>query len=345
MPWTRPSFPVPVQGPSGVETVDDALLTHIEHGELNVLRRPDRWLRGAVHDRDGALVRASQMIGGLGGNRHVAADPAVVEVPDGLKTLTGTWLYGGHWMGHFGHFITETLPTLWPQEPAVEGLVFHRRSTRVRGVTDWQQRLLTMAGLGDLPLEMVRPRPLRVEHLLVAARPVVMAGWARPEAVEVWRRVAAGAGAPPRDPSARVYLSRTEFNRTQRDGTRPPPRGGHRSTPERDEELDAAFAAAGFSVVSPERLSIDEQIRTVAGAAVIAGPTGSALHLSAFAPPGLRVLAVGDDRSPDGTTPMQDVIDTACGHLHGQVPAEATRQQLDALLDELDLDPTDRTHP
>ena len=46
----------------------------------------------------------------------------------------------------------------------------------------------------------------------------------------------------------------------------------------------------------------------------MAGLSGSALHLSAFANPGTRVLVVGDRRNSTKPAPSQRMIDRACGH-------------------------------
>ncbi len=80
-------------------------------------------------------------------------------------------------------------------------------------------------------------------------------------------------------------------------------------------ELDALMRARGATVIEPERLDVEDQVRAVRGADLIVGPSGSAMHLSAFAHPGTRVLEVCDARSPAKRLPNQQVIDAACGHL------------------------------
>jgi capsular polysaccharide biosynthesis protein len=129
----------------------------------------------------------------------------------------------------------------------------------------------------------------------------------------VWNRIAEpfrGSGTSPR----RVYLSRTAHNTERR-------LIGHRSasrssSAKHDEALDRVFRQAGFDVVYPETLTLDKQLATVAAADVLASPSGSALHLSAFAPRSAQVLEVGDLRSPDRPMMMQLLIDAACGHQH-----------------------------
>jgi capsular polysaccharide biosynthesis protein len=335
--WTVPAFPVPRTGdhaaPPSLRTVDEAFLTRVEHGPLATTVGPTRWLRGAVHDASGDLVKSSRKLC-AGANTWAPADPRRVRVKPGAERLEGRWLYGGHWMQHFGHFVAETVTTLWP-EPAdtgeVVGLVFHKYLKRPWAQDAWQRRLLDLAGRGGLPVRVVDGRTqLRVELLVVPGRAVVAHGWAHPEARAVWERVAApfrGRGGP-----RRVFLSRTGHNAARRaEGHR----SAGRSTPEWDAAVDAIFEAAGFAVVRPEELMVDQQLALVADAEVVAGASGSALHLSAFAPSSARVLEIGDSRSPGRPVAMQLVIDAACGHEHAFVPGNLSPAEVRAELEGL----------
>jgi capsular polysaccharide biosynthesis protein len=221
-------------------------------------------------------------------------------------------------MQHFGHFVAETLTTLWPDPAAtgpVAGLVFHKYLKRPRAEETWQRRLLDLAGYAGVPVRVVDGRSgVRVESLVVPERALVAHGWAHPEARRVWERVVSpsrGRGGP-----ARVFLSRTGHNQRRREENH---RSADRSTADWDRAVDAVFAAAGFEVVEPETLPVDEQLALVADADLVAGASGSALHLSAFAPSSARVLEVGDLRSPEQPVAMQLVVDAACGHRHAFV--------------------------
>ena len=325
--WAVPATPHPSVGEMGVEEVPDALLTNVKRGDLRTLARPDRWLRGAVHDAEGRLVVSSQKIGGLGENQAVMSDPSRVPLRPRARRLSGTWLYGGHWIQHFGHFFTETVTTLWPDlADSVEGVVFHSYMSRFRGIAPWQVELMSLTSYAGLPVEIIEADPLRVERLLVPTRSVVVNGWAEPEAVGVWRAMTAAVA------GARVFMSRTAFNAGKRALDRKV-----RTSPERDEALDAAFAAAGFDVITPETLPITDQIRLAAGASVLAGSAGTALHLSAFAPPGVRVLEIGDDRSPTTPVPHQLVVDSAREHPSAFVPYAVPPSALPGVLVDLGL--------
>lgn len=336
--WLVPSFPhAPVGAPS-VREVPEAFLTSVKRGELRTLTTPNRWIRGAVHDAEGQLVVESQKVGGLGGSPAAMADPAKVPVQRRARRLEGTWLYGGHWIQHFGHFFTETVTTLWPRGLEVDGIVFHSYMSRFRGVAAWQTALMDLTEYAGVPVEIIEADPLRVERLVLPTRGVVVNGWADPGAVDVWRRMAqkAGQGAGQHGDldtgGPRLFLSRTAFNTAKRAAGR-----SVRTDAERDERLDALFAAAGFDIVAPEDLDVAAQVRLAAGASVLAGSAGTALHLAAFAPTGVRVIELGDNRSPGVQVPHQLVIDAACGHPTAFVSYDRPLDDLPGILDRLEV--------
>ncbi len=320
--WSTPEAPGPALEPGcRVVEVGDALVTRFARGPLRMAGPPDLWTTGAVHDADGRLVAESQRPWLGDDQAPVAADPEVVRVPPRARRLEGRWQYAGHWTNHFGHFLLETLSNLWPDPEGVplDGLVAHRSvygkvpprpgdlpDTATAELSSWHAELLGLAGYGDLPVEVVRAQPLRVGHLRVPSRSLVLKSWARPEAAALWRRMSSRVepgGAP------RVFLSRRLFHaESTRELT------VARKDAAWDEQLEERFGAAGFAVVHPETLSIPEQLSVVRGAEVLAGSSGSALHLSAFAEPGTRVLEIGDKRAADEPLPTQRMIDAACGH-------------------------------
>jgi capsular polysaccharide biosynthesis protein len=108
-----------------------------------------------------------------------------------------------------------------------------------------------------------------------------------------------------------------------------------RSTPERDLELDAVFGAAGFRVVEPETLPVREQIRMAAGASVLAGQGGTALHLAVFAEAGARCIEVGDTRTPQRGLRHQQVIHAVRKHRVAFVPDALPGAEIAHALDAL----------
>ncbi len=175
-----------------------------------VARPPKHWISGAVHDRTGGLVVSSRRFRGREGSSLASTNPKRVRVRDDVPLLEGTWLYGGHWMRHFGHFITETVTTLWPEQARVDGLVFHGDTGKPFSIPEWQQRLVAYAGYGDLPIHVVGRDAVRVQHVLVPSRSIVYKSLGPPGGCPVWGRIEQAIGRP--SYQRRVFLSRSRYN-------------------------------------------------------------------------------------------------------------------------------------
>lgn len=321
--WVEPEAPMAPVEPVELRTVEGATLTTFTTGNLRVAwPQPTQFVSGAVYDAEGRLVPQSQRIGGLARDHALSVDATWLPPWEGRTVdLPGTWLYAGTWFNHFGHFLTETVTSLWP-EVRVDGLVAHPFWFG-REVLPWQSDLLALLGHTSPPT-VVGAHRLRVERLLVPTRPYLPNGYALSEAVQVWRRMAeaatggAGGGAEP------VYLSRTEHHRSLAAAGRPSARSASNES-----ELDELFRSRGFRVVHPDQLAAADQVRAVAGAGVLVGVSGSALHLSVFAPPGIPVVEVGDVRSRSRPVLTQQILTRACDQRFGYVKYAGVRPAYD----------------
>lgn len=299
-----------------VRTVDDAIVTPFSRQPIPSYLAAPRFLqRGAVYDGDRKLVLESQRWGGYRGDFFVAADPPQIETTAVAEHLPGTWLYVGNWMGQFGHWISETLTNLWalPHVGGLAGILAHP-FTFANDITAWQTDLLEDAGARGIPVRVLTNRVTSVQRLHVPTRPVVLNAYALPEAVTVWERVAEANQLV--TPRPRLYFSVT----AHRSGAAAKPSDPRRSF-DNQSEIDDVFAAHGFHVVAPEEHSIREQIGMVRGAGILAGWSGSSLHLSAFATSTTRVLELGDIRSGGQPVPQQRAITAARGQQHAFLPS------------------------
>lgn len=292
--------------------VDSAYITPFTRRRAPThLRSPSNFHTGAVYDQTGSLIPESQRWGGYGGDYFLATDDPRTSVAGGI-IVGGDWLYLGHWMGQFGHWITETLPGLWglPSGVSLAGIICHPFIFG-NDIKEWQRQLLDDAGASGLDVMIVGDTPLHVERLHVPSRPVVLNAFAMPEAVAVWERTALASTIT--SSHDRVYLSVSAW------------REGHASGGLREyanqRAVDEAFADAGFHVVSPETLPVREQVSLARGADVLAGWSGSALHLSVFATSATRIIELGDRRSGAHPVPHQRVLTSARRQGHAYVPA------------------------
>lgn len=260
---------------------------------------------GAVYRSNGSLVAASQRAGHRGADRVASSRPTHVRMPRDLDVLPGRWLYGGHWMNQFGHFLTETLTSLWPllHDTACDGLVFHP-FTFGSTVQPWQEEFLRLLGAAGIPVAVIN-EPVRVEHLLVPSRPFTPSHSATAEAVAVWQHTVRDL-TPPQSHDL-VFLSRSHLARDLRRLTG-------------DLAMEQLLSERGFQIVHPETMTVTEQLGLVRHARVLAGVSGSSLHLSAFADRATRVIEIGDRRTATRPLRNQRVIDSACGRRSVHIP-------------------------
>lgn len=341
--WKVYPFPRLANDQLTSQVVTAAVLSRAESGSVYWdAPNPRRsFVRGAVYDDRGRIVKSSQRKGGMNADMVLSVNPPVLSAREKHEArehaFPGHWLYAGNWMHGFGHFLVETLPTLWPLASAdadFDGICAHRfNSLRTH---DWQFELAGLLSKSGR-IEVIDDRPATIEHLTVPARAYHYQVAIDPIAQTVWDLVAERAtiGAP--TPHERpVYLSRTRFQRDQASSGVVTGREFRNA-----EEVDALFESAGFLVVFPETLSAIEQVRLARSASVLAGPSGSALHLSVFAQPGARVIEVGDARTGSSLVSTQRAISSVKMQPTAQIPyvegaeGEVDIQASSALLERL----------
>ncbi|MBC7986265.1 MAG: glycosyltransferase family 61 protein [Sphingomonadaceae bacterium] len=236
--------------------------------------RPDRSSlthTGAVYV-DGRLHAASQRQGSLAWK---AVDPSVLpEAPEGIAVEHA--LYCGHFFLHFGHFLIETLPSLWWARDNHRKLIFHPWFGTLPNLPPFVRVALEALAIDEDRLVFATDR-LAVGDLLLPPRGNPMGGEPVVESLGVYRDVAERvAGQWPDSGARKFYVSRRFVRRNMRAV---------------DEHLiENEFVQRGFRVVFPEQLSFAEQVSLVSRAEALAGVRGSALHLSGFMPPGSAVL-------------------------------------------------------
>ena len=307
--WRVYDYPLIEPDRIASEVVENAIASRSESGSVYWdAPNPRRsFVRGAVYDHSGRLIHQSQRKGGMNADMVLSVNPPILSQRERAEassaTHVGRWLYCGSWMHGFGHFLVETLPTLWPlldDADDFDGVCAHRfNSLRTHA---WQFELVAM--LTDKPAIVIDDSPAQFQTLVVPSRAYHYQVAIAPIAARVWNRVSERAAtANEAEPRTPVYLSRTRFQEQQRSLGVKTGREVHNS-----EDLDRVFADHGFRVVYPEQLTATEQVRLVRSASVLAGASGSALHLSVFAQPHTRVIEVGDARTRSAPVATQRAI-------------------------------------
>jgi hypothetical protein len=307
-----PSAPLPAPQADLIRRIRNATVTR------SVIQRKARYHLGAVYDADGALVPESLRFP----DKHRARDSKSLAMVQGLKVerCIARGLYLGHAFTHFGHFLIETVPALWwaRQTDDDVALIFHPFDEAGRNVfaeTAHGRDCLALLGLSPDRIVMATT-DLEVDDLLLPPRHYDMRTGPRYDFREIYRTLVAAARTEKSPPPSwgRVGRGKPRFDARQPSLASPTPtrpqRGGggtmiylsRRQLKRRlrrlsnDAAVERRLARRGFAVVHPQHMSLVEQINAAAGADVVAGVDGSALHLSVFMRPRSRMLVLQTKR-------------------------------------------------
>ena len=213
------------------------------------------------------------------------------------------YLYVGPLIGHYGHFLLDTLCRFWPivRDPAYKTskmLVHGYGAPRAWFDQPFISQIFGMMGL--TPDRFVTfEAPTRVRRVTIPRASFELNGSGHPVFVELCRSIAGVAGrAPAVKPPA--YLSRARLAQ-----------GNQKVVNEG--ELETALQARGFEIIHPERLDVRSQIQVFAEREVVVGPTGSAFHTSAFVTEPRRLVCLNTNPTVNSNFPL---LDKLAGH-HG----------------------------
>jgi len=200
-----------------------------------------------------------------------------------VERLSGRWLFGGLFYGHFGHFLVESTARLWAHDAAgdIDGIVFYpkQRLTHERRLYRHMTGFFDLCGLAQ-PEIRAPQSPVVIDELIIPppgfGMTEMMAG--TPE-FRAWARTDLGRDIAPEGAEA-VYVSRARL---------PSKRGSILL----EDRLEALMAEAGYTIFHPQEAPIDRQIAQWKAARRIVGLDGSALHLAAMvAQPGAQVALI-----------------------------------------------------
>ena len=243
-------------------------------------REGDAKLASGILKADGSYCTLSQ-----GWIRARKPMPAPSLLPgETLRDLPGVHLFGGHFRGHFGHFLVESTARLWaldhlPVAPdSILYLPYRGEVGAIEKAMEGHDRFYRLMGIA----QPVRTSGigLRVERLFV---PELGFGWSeRYAGSPAYRDFMQGrlraAVAP--EGGKKLYVSRARLAAN---------RGGILGETVIEENL----ARAGYEIFHPEKHPLEVQIARYRAAERIVALDGSALHLAAFVvDPGTRVAMI-----------------------------------------------------
>lgn len=226
-----------------------------------------------VLDAEFGLTSASWCV--MDGRRTLPTD---VDIHAPAGTLAGDHYFLGSVHPHFGHSLLEGLSRTWAWQRFAAAHPEGRAVIYEPWTPDFALTLLSLAGVDTERL--LRPEgPMVVERLHVPSISAFSHRWITFEQTRIWRRIGDAVQLEQRS-GRRVYLSR---------------RGVASRRLETEAEVENVFGRAGFDIVRPENLPINEQIRMARQSEVLAGCTGSQMYLAVFQPAGATTLILAPD--------------------------------------------------
>lgn len=228
---------------------------------------------------DGTKTLPSDLVKEIDGSLYLDYDSS--SEPTILK---GNYFFVGSIHRHFGHFLVEGLSRLWAIEfiPSnikddIKYLVYED------SIPEFALQVLDILGI---PLDKIiyAPKHAIVERLFVPDISYKTHHWASNLAQLTYDKISNNV-LPNSKPYKRIYLSRKNT------ADRPL---------ENEANIEDIFSSYGFEIITPENLSIKEQIKLVSESSIIAGPVGSQMYLSAFSKSkSLIILAPSNFYLPD----------------------------------------------
>ena len=243
-------------------------------------REGDAKLASGVLRADGSYCDLSQ--GWIRARKPIPAP--TLSPSETIGHLPGTHLFGGHFRGHFGHFLVESTARLWaldhlPARPeSILYLPYRGEVGAIERAMEGHDRFYRLLGI-DMPIRTFGT-PQRVERLFV---PELGFGWseryAGSPAYRAFMQQRLRAAVKP-EGSRKLYISRALLAAS---------RGGVLG----ESVLEENLARAGYEIFHPEKHPVEVQIARYLAADRIVALDGSALHLAAYvASPKTRVAMI-----------------------------------------------------
>ena len=279
--------PGPVESaPMTALTIHDAFVSRVIR--IPTRRRP--LALGAIYENRILLPDIVQNRGRRGVSQKIQSSIDPIRIASAAK-LTGSYVYLEIFRSHFGHFLLETMSRAWY-------LTNLHPNVRIILHGDFQERDGEIPGyvravLNALSIEpgriVLADHDLLVEELIVPS-PQFWLGWkASPGFCHVFdhlREELAHRGYSDGPLPKKVYLSRRQFTRRLVGN---------------EADAETLFASRGFHIVSPEKISFEQQVMLAGNASHLAGLAGSALHMILFNnQPGAKLIELSVPRRARG---------------------------------------------
>lgn len=291
-----------------------------------VLDHVSKTFTGVVYDSNGDICIDAQR-SRAEANEWQPSDPQRITPSKSNYHIPGKSLYLGHYTGHYGHFLLETLSRFWVLKgqtlagAGYDRVVFHPFVHKCPSVARFSAAQIVFSAFGIPPNNaLILSGYQTFEHLTVPQPLFEINFTVAPPLSGVYRQIVGHALSVPThkvgflrsltgwagDGDLKIYVSRRRA------------RGYH---PMRNERaVESVFRDLGFKILHPERWRFEQQVALFQRAEVLAGVEGSALHNSVFMRPSTRVISIGTPREPSGDIFNQRLCDSLSGVSSTSIP-------------------------
>lgn len=236
-------------------------------GSLRVAPARELHVTGALRaafEPDGTPARDTPRVWGVDGVDALTPDPVPDVFPardTAPEICDEPVVWGGGFLHHYGHFLTECVARLWPLLPGgeLEGTpaVFTTPLDAPRA-HDWAD------AFGLRTLAVPADRAVRFTRMAVPDPAWRLNAWIAPEIRDIHLRVRQGLDVPAKPARDVLWLSRAKVRSSRR--------GAH------DQCLLEWLLSEHVTVAHPEQMTLGEQLGAIEASDVVAGFVGSAFH-------------------------------------------------------------------
>ncbi len=251
----------------------------IESGCILPIKLIEGKYRGGVCAADGSFVA---------GHLRKKDDPdygliSVCQAYDfyaDIPLIDETVVYGGFIYGHFGHFIVECLSRIWWY---LENRGLDYKFIFISPEYNYYPKVpfidfLYMLGLREDQIIYLN-EPTRFSRIIIPEQTTLIMNGYMPKAALIFDAIRDSAPSPAPNSRYNIYLTRRRFKNAKEDCVG-------------EEYFERFYSALGYDIISPEQLSIPEQVSILANAKKIVCINGTLHHLALFSRSGVEVTVL-----------------------------------------------------
>ena len=218
--------------------------------------------------------------------KHVThVGPAYEVAREDIGQLDEDVIFGGSLTGHFGHFTVEHLCRMWYvlQHPELNLKILFIIATW--GYRHWFEDFFRLMGIDKDRIVYV-DKPTQCRSVIVPEQAQYWNSYTKEWTLPFQAIKSHVKPAEFKEPK-KLYLTRTKL-------------GVINANVHNEKYFEDFFAARGFEIVSPEKLTLDEQMSLIMGADEIAATLGTLTHWALFCKPTAKFIMLLRTSNDDG---------------------------------------------